>query len=221
MRSGSPRSILRRQRGFTLPELMTSITVFGLVAAAVSSVVVGTLGSVSYQAHVMDAQLDVTSAMALFQDDLRAAGYEPDSINQPVFQQVTTGTTSDSIQFVGDVNSDGVSERITYAVVNGNLMRTQDVWNGGNGWNTGTAQPVAANVTKFSLTFNYVDPCTAVISTQTATQVLNPMPLCSSQCTSFVSITLTGTGTYKGQTVVRTLTSDVTERQQNVLPVCS
>jgi hypothetical protein len=132
-------------------------------------------------------------------------------MNQNIFQQLTSGTTADSIQFVGDVNADDVSERITYAIDSGYLKRTQDTWNGG-GWVTGTAQPVAANVTNFNLRFYLVDPCTAVISQQTAAQVL------ASGSTTYITVTLTATGTYQGQTMTRTLSSDVAERQGNVRP---
>jgi len=207
--------IRRCQRGFTIAELVTSILVFALVGAAITSVIAGSLNSVSYQARMSDALLDAATAMALTQDDLRAAGYVTDNMNQTIFQQAITGTTADSIQFVGDVNSDGISERITYALGSGSLMRTQDTWDAASqSWVTGTAQPVATNVTAFTLKFFRVDPCTAVITQQTAAQVTG------TGLTTFVSIALTATGTYKGQTVTRSLMSDVAGRQDNVLPKC-
>jgi type II secretory pathway component PulJ len=218
MSSPNRQTFWRDRRGFGFADVMTSIAVFAVVGAAIMSVVIGTLSSFGYQARMMDAQLDVATAMALLQDDLRAAGYFTDNMNQAVFQQLTTGTTSDSITFVGDVNSDGTSERIRYAVdTNKNLNRTQDTWDSVNlTWVAGTAQPVAANITTFTLKFKLVDPCSAVISQQTATQVLTPP-----QNTTFITITLSGTGSYKGQTLTRTLYSDVTERQQNVRPTCT
>jgi len=179
---------------------------------AITSVMVGTLRAAGYQARMADVQLDAGTALALIQDDLRAAGYVTDNMNQSIFQQLTSGTSADSIQFVGDVNADDVSERITYAVVGGYLKRTQDTWNGVDGWVTGSAQPVAANVTNFNLRFYTIDPCSAVISQQTAAQVL------ASGKTGYVTVTLTATGSYQGQTMSRTLTSDVAERQGNVQP---
>jgi hypothetical protein len=74
---------------------------------------------------------------------------------------------------------------------------------------------VAANVTNFNLRFYLVDPCTAAISQQTAAQVL------ASGSTTYITITLTATGTYQGRTMTRTLSSDVAERQGNVLPSCT
>lgn len=204
------------QRGSTFAELLTALVMFSVVGAAIVSVVVTTLTAVGAQARYMDAQLDVATGMALVQDDLRAAGYIMDNMPQPIFQQLTSGTTADSVTFVADVNSDNISERITYAVVNGQLMRTQDVWNGLGGWTLGTAHPVAANVTLFTLRFYRVDPCgSGAISLQTNTDVT------TNGRTTFVSVTLTGTGTYKGRTITRTLTSDVAERQSNVLPACT
>jgi type II secretory pathway component PulJ len=213
----SEQRLWRDRRGFGLADVMTGITVFGVVGAAIVTVVISTLNSFGYQTRLMDMQLDVATAMALVQDDLRGAGYVTDNMNQAVFQQLTTGTTSDSITFVGDVNSDDVSERITYAVdANQNLNRTQDTWDSIHlAWVAGTAQPVAANVTTFTLRFNLVDPCTSTISQQTATNVL------TNQDTTFITITLVGTGTYKGQTLTRTLYSDVAERQGNVRPTCN
>ena len=204
------------QRGSTFAELLTALVVFSVVGAAILSVVVTTLTAVGAQARYMDAQLDVASAMALLQDDLRAAGYVMDNMAQPTFQQLTSGSTADSVTFVGDVNSDDVSERITYAAVNGQLMRTQDVWDGVGAWTLGTPQPVATNVTVFTLRFYRVDPCgTGAISLQTGTDVT------TNGRTTFGSVTLTGTGTYKGRTVTRTLSSDVAARQSNVLPTCT
>jgi type II secretory pathway component PulJ len=214
---GNPqqRRTRHNQRGFSVAELLTTMVMFSVAGAAITSVLVGTLRSVGYQTHMTDVQLDAATALALIQDDLRAAGYINDNMNQNVFQQLTSGTAADSIQFVGDVNSDDVSERITYAIVGGYLKRTQDTWNGVNGWVTGTAQPVAANVTNFNLRFYLVDPCTAAISQQTAAQVL------ASGSTTYITITLTATGTYQGRTMTRTLSSDVAERQGNVLPSCT
>jgi type II secretory pathway component PulJ len=207
---------IRNQRGTTVSEALVGILLFSLVGAAITAVVVGTFNSIGYQSRMVDAQLDVASAMALLQDDLRTAGYVPDNMNEPIFQQLVTGTQTDSIRFVGDVNSDNVSERITYAVVDGTLLRTQETWNGIDGWMSGTPQPVVVGVTAFRLNFYRVDPCTALITEQTAAQVLG------TGTTTYISTALTGTGTYKGSLVVtRTLRSDVAARQGNVLPTCS
>jgi prepilin-type N-terminal cleavage/methylation domain-containing protein len=244
IRNGGTQEVRRRDCGFTLPELMVGMGVFALVAGAIASVSVGTLNSAGYQARISDAQVDVASAMALVQDDLRLTGYVLDDwqlTGQLVFQQLTSGTSADSITFVGDVNSDGVTERIKYAVTTTSpcpaasspcLMRTQDNWSSANqAWTAGSPQIAASNITAFTLRFNLVDPCTGAVSSQTAAQVLSPTctvacpdgsstSLCTGQCTSFVSITLTGTGTYKGRSVTRTLSSDVAERQGNVNSVC-
>jgi prepilin-type N-terminal cleavage/methylation domain-containing protein len=219
------REVRRKEGGFTLAELMVGIGVFAVVAGAITSVAISTLNSAGYQARISDAQLDVASAMALAQDDLRAIGYVTDNAlttGQAVVQQLTSGTAADSITFVADVNSDGVSERITYTVSSTSpcpatsspcLMRTQDVWSGTTqAWTAGTPQIVAANVTRFTLVFSVIDPYTAVISQQSAQNLL------SSQSTTFVTVTLSGTATYKGNTVTRTLASDVAVRQENVEP---
>ncbi len=203
------------QRGYALTELMTSIVTFALVGTALASVFAGSVSSFGTQNRMIDAQVDLASAMALVQDDLRAAGYITDNMNQAIFQQITSGTTADTIEFVGDVNGDGVSDRITYTLNNGTLLRTQDIWNGVAGWNTSDPQPLAANITKFTVTFNLVDPCNATVTQQTAAQVLG------TQQTSFMSVSLAGSWTYRGTTMTRTLASDVAERQQNVRPTCS
>lgn len=228
IRNGRTQEVRRKDGGFTLAELMVGMGVFALVASAITSLAVTTLNSAGYQARVSDAQLDVASAMALVQDDLRAIDYVMDDwslTGQAVVQQLTSGTSADSITFVADVNSDGVSERITYAVTTTSpcpaasspcLMRTQDVWSSANQvWTAGSPQIVAANITAFTLVFSVIDPYTAVISQQSAEQLL------LEQRTTFVTVTLSGTGTYKGKTVTRTLTSDVAVRQEDVEPILS
>lgn len=214
MRRKCVRAWPRGSRGFTLAEMLTGIGLFSVVGAAITTMAVGTFNSVTYQARIVDTQLDVAAAMMLLRSDFVAAGYVVDNMNQSVFQDVSTGTTSDHITFVGDVNSDNVSERVTYAVVNGQLMRTEDVWNGTDNWITGTPQPLAANVSAFTLKFYLVDPCNGTIQQQTNDQV-------KAGTTTYVSIRLTGTGVYKGRTISKTLTSKVTERQLNVRPECS
>ena len=227
IRNGRRQEAQRKDWGFTLPELMVGMGLFALVAGAIASVSITSLNAAGYQARINDAQLDVASAMALVQDDLRAIGYVTDDAlaTQTVIQQLTSGTSADSITFVADVNSDDVSERIAYAVTTTSpcpaasspcLMRTQDVWSSpSRAWTAGTPQIVAANVTAFTLVFSIIDPYTAVVSPQTATQLL------LNQRTTFVTVTLSGTGTYKGATVTRTSTSDVAVRQENVEPVLS
>jgi type II secretory pathway component PulJ len=231
----------RRQAGFTLSQVVSGLLVFSVVGAAITSVLVGTFRSTGFQSRVADAQLDVTTGMALLQDDLRAAGYDPlgnPATNLPgglMLQQVVSGTTSDSIQFIGDVDGDNLYESLTYAVVSsgaGNtcpaasspcLMRTEDQWNGA-AWTLGTAQPVAGNVTTFTLQFYCVNPCNpgpaatpaVAPALETAAQVL----AAPQRKVTFITVTLSGTGTYRGKTANRTLTSDVALRQSNVLPLC-
>jgi type II secretory pathway component PulJ len=201
--------------GFTVSEVLASIIVFSAVGAAVAAVAVSTFNSTGFQSRIMDAQLDVASAMALMQDDLRAVGYVTDNMNQAIFQGLVTGTSKDRVTFVGDVNADDVSERITYYLDGGRLLRTQDIWNGVNAWLEGSPQPVAAGVTAFTLKFYLVDPCTAAISQQSAAQVLG------TETTSLIAISLTGSGTYKGKTVIRRVSSGVASRQENVRPACT
>jgi Tfp pilus assembly protein PilW len=228
MKDGRGSRRRRKDGGFTLADLIVAMGVFTLVAGAITSLTVTTLNSAGYQARISDAQLDVASAMALVQDDLRLIGYVTDDAlvaPQAVFQQLTSGTQADSITFVADVNSDDVSERITYAVSSASpcpaasapcLLRTQDDWRSADqAWTAGSPQIVAASITAFTLAFSVIDPYTAVISQQSATQLL------AQQQTTFVTVTLSGTGTYKGKTVTRTLTSDVAVRQENVEPKLS
>jgi Tfp pilus assembly protein PilW len=228
IRDGHRHRPRRQDGGFTLADLIVAMSVFTLVAGAMTSLTITTLDSAGYQARISDAQLDVASAMALVQDDLRLIGYVTDDAllaPQAVFQQLISGTQSDSITFVADVNSDDVSERITYAVSSESpcpaasspcLLRTQDVWSSaGRAWAAGSPQIVAVNLKVFTLVFSVIDPYTAVISQQTAEQLL------AQQRTTFVTVTLSGTGTYKGNTVTRTLTSDVAMRQENVEPELS
>jgi len=213
----------RSEHGFTLAEMMTSLVTFAVVAGAIVSVTTTSFSSVGYQTRMLDAQIDVASAMALIRSDLLAAGYVVDGVNQPIFQDVTTGTTADSVTFVGDVNSDNVSERVTYAVVNRQLLRTQDTWSGA-GWTAGTAQPVANNVTEFTLQF-FVSCAFAAAPAPTPQPTPQPPTLQTAAevaggRTSVVKIKLTATASYKGKIVTKTLTTEVAERQENVRPNC-
>jgi Tfp pilus assembly protein PilW len=228
IRDGRTPRLCRKDGGFTLADLIVAMGVFSLVAGAITSLTITSLDSAGYQARITDAQLDVASAMALVQDDLRLVGYVTDDAlvaPQAVFQQLTSGTLTDAITFVADVNSDDVSERITYAVSSASpcpaasspcLLRTQDVWSSADQvWTAGKPQIVTVNLKAFTLVFSVIDPYTAVVSQQTAEQLL------AQQRTTFVTVTLSGTGTYKGNTVTRTLTSDVAMRQENVEPELS
>lgn len=126
-----------------------------IIGALTSSMVTANLHSFSRETSVSGLQRDLASAHDVLLDETMMAGYSPDGLAGTfgTFTAVTTGTTSDEVQFIADIDSDGDSERILYQTnADGELLRAVSEWNGSS-WDSPVSAVLAADVEAFTLTF--------------------------------------------------------------------
>ncbi len=142
------------QRGFSLVEAMMTLLIFSVLGQVALTLVVSGVRIWSREVAAVDLQNDLTGAKSIVLDELITAGFSPDGTasGKTAFRAVTAGTASDRVQFVADVDSDGVSELVTYAIADGRLERSRQRWNG-SGWEVPTTDVVGWNVQSFTVTF--------------------------------------------------------------------
>lgn len=97
---------------------------------------------------------DLAGAQTTFLDEVMMAGFSPDgrATAQTAFTAVSTGTTADRVQFIADIDSDGVSDRVTYEVTGSDLRRTVETWDG-SAWGAPVTQALLQTVRNFDVTF--------------------------------------------------------------------
>lgn len=142
--------------GFSLPELLVTIVVFGVVLVITGSLFGTGIRVFSRETTAVTQQNDLAAAKSILLDDLSIAGFQVAGGTNP-FLAVNTAGALDSIEFLGDSNSDfedatpGVIEKICYDVSGGVLRRSEQpstgaCGSGPNGW-----QALASDVIEFNL----------------------------------------------------------------------
>jgi prepilin-type N-terminal cleavage/methylation domain-containing protein len=160
-------SSARRNRGFTIVELLVALAIVGLVLGAIYAVFTSSNRSYHTQDRVVDTQQGLRVGVDFMVRDIRLAGLDPEETGLFEIEQATTTL----IQFTADLNMDGIidennRERVAYQFSGSELQRcnldTQYVDNGSpppdripdsgppSKWDT-----LIDNVS--ALTFNYFD----------------------------------------------------------------
>ena len=140
----------RNFTGFTLVELMVSMSIGLAILAAVTTTFMSQTRIYNSQEQINEMQQNARGVLDILSRELKMAGYKP---NGGGFNGVTYSTTQLMVQ--ADLNSDGAistssttNEQITYAYDSANQRITRAVGTGG-------VQVLAEHITAF--TFNYLD----------------------------------------------------------------
>ncbi len=192
------------ERGLSAVETLAAMMIATVIGSSMFSVLSTGTRVFSQQSVASGLQTDLVGAQSLFLDEAMIAGFSPDGLASSLgtFQAVTSGTASDRVQFIADVNSDGTSDLVTYEVSSGSLRRTVQRRVVG-AWESATAEMLANNVQSFALTF-----LDANRSTLTASQVLSG----GTSTARFVRISLAQESSAKGADVSRSLLGEVAFR---------
>ena len=149
---------LRHKNGFTLVELLVSMSIGMVILAAVTTTFMSQTRIYNAQEQINEMQQNARGALDIITREVKMAGYNP---NEASFNGVTYSTTQLMVQ--ADLDLDGAistsstaNEQITYAYDSANQRMTRAV-------GSGSAQILAEHITAF--TFGYLD------STGTATTV--------------------------------------------------
>lgn len=158
---------MRGESGFNLVELTITMAVLGVLMGGVFGMLFRSQTTFELQQADQGVRQQARVAMDLVSTELRLAGYDLGNLVDPI-----TRAGNDVIQFVGDIDdgdpgapcgaaaeaaAGGGAERLTYELVNGDLLRSVDCWDGA-AWSTElTDQVLAANVLNARALFRYFD----------------------------------------------------------------
>jgi hypothetical protein len=185
-------------------ELVGSVFVLGVVGHATCTLIANGSKTFSREALAARLQTDLASAQSVFQEDLQTAGYSPDGMAQSLgtFQAAKSGTFADRVEFIADVDSDGVSDLVTYELIDGSLRRGISPWED-DGWQLQTPEVLATGVQSFRLTF-----LDANRTALTASQVLAG----GTEVVHALQLSMTVSGTSKSGAVAKTLFGEISFR---------
>lgn len=154
-------------RGYTLVELLVSMTVTMLVMGGLVSALFQTQASHEAQSDRADLRQTSRVALQLIADELRMAGYDIGSAPELLAEARTS-----AIAFVADIDDgdaappcsaaietavDGGAERVSYRVQGNDLLRSVDCWDGASWVAEFADQVVARDVRTAQPLFRYFD----------------------------------------------------------------
>jgi type IV pilus assembly protein PilW len=126
---------MRKEKGFTLTELLVAMTIAGVVMAAIYSAYMSQQRAYEVTENVTAVQQNIRSAMYFMEREIRMAGYDPMASNLFGFTNVTTNPQS-TLSFTWDEDRDGylsgATETISYQYDSGEntLERRENVSSG-------------------------------------------------------------------------------------------
>ena len=152
-------SKLKKKAGFTLIELMVSMTIGLVVLAAVAGTFTVQLRQNSAEEQLAQMQQDVRGALDLMVREIEMAGFKPAgvAVNGIATSTATTLRIKLDLDSTGST-TDGATDDISYTYSSGVLTRTLN--------NPASSATLADNLTSFS--FSYLDANGAATTTSTA-----------------------------------------------------
>lgn len=195
--------------GYTLVETLVVTGILATIVALTAGFIAAGTRVFSRETRAVELQGDLAGSVGVLLDDLSIAGYGVASTSNPFVDVVVTGGL-DSVEFQGDVDSDGAADRICYSVSSGALVRS--VQPAASACGANTPQTLASNVQSFNLTFLGQ---TAANGTTRATLAETEIETAGKRCASappsgpcYVQVQLTAQASAKGGNVTKTITGE-------------
>jgi type IV pilus assembly protein PilW len=187
---------LRNLEGFTLVELMVSMSIGMVILAAVTTTFMSQTRIYNAQEQINEMQQNARGALDIITREVKMAGYKP---NGGGFNGVTYSTTQLMIQ--ADLDSDGAistsstaNEQIRYVFDSANQRITRAV-------GSGSAQVIAEHISAF--TFSYLDTNG---TTTTVTADIRQVSISITALTAKPDPNYTSNGGYRNYIVSATIT---------------
>jgi type IV pilus assembly protein PilW len=187
---------LRNIEGFTLVELMVSMSIGMVILAAVTTTFMSQTRIYNAQEQINEMQQNARGALDIITREVKMAGYKP---NGGGFNGVTYSTTQLMIQ--ADLDSDGAistsstaNEQIRYVFDSANQRITRAV-------GSGSAQVIAEHISAF--TFSYLDTNG---TTTTVTADIRQVSISITALTAKPDPNYTSNGGYRNYIVSATIT---------------
>ena len=194
------------QQGFSLLEVLISLSVFTIVLFAVYTTFTASHRTFVRGEDKIELQQTIRVAMGMAASEIRTAGYDPS--NPPVIPGLASPTAiqdakANTLTFVADVDGNNVTDQVTYRLQGTQLIRDFASW-GGAGFPAPVADQLADGVN--DLTFKYFDG--------NDSEIAAPVPAPSLTAIRRITIGLTVQATGVGGQQTLPLTMDV--RLRNV-----
>jgi type IV pilus assembly protein PilW len=146
------------RNGFTLVELLVAMALASFLLAGGLSVFTYSNQTYTTEGEVVGAQQTVRSAMQIMTYEIRMAGYVPLAARSALgaYEQLEEATAT-AMTFLADPNSDGIPEKVRYALSGTTLTRESKEWNGtAFAAQTGVVT-LAENITALNFQYTYAD----------------------------------------------------------------
>lgn len=180
-------------KGFTILELVVSLSLFLIVLTAIYMVYATSSNTYTWGEERTDNQQNARIALAVMERELRQVGYDPSSAIASGNPYILVGAAT-QVEFVGDVDMNGTSDKVRYTYVAASKTITREVstWTGGSFPAYASPVPVfAEGIT--GLTLAYYDSAAAQLAVPlSASDLLNA---------KMISITVTASGTQMSYTI--------------------
>ncbi len=201
------RTLPHGDRGFTLIELLVVMIIIAAVLATATRLMMASTLAFARENATVQVQQDLAAAKNVFLDDMSIAGYTASP--STTFESVTTGTSSDTVTFRGDVDSSGGAfpDRICYRLSGGALQRKVVLGGASAPAACGTSgfETVIGNVGVFTLTF--LDPSRATIPSSNVSGILD-----GTANVRYVDLLLTTNRTVGSAMISKTINGEVALR---------
>ncbi|HEX9699773.1 MAG TPA: prepilin-type N-terminal cleavage/methylation domain-containing protein [Acidobacteriota bacterium] len=153
--------------GYTLLELLVSLLIVSFLLGGLYTVVFQTQTSFEAQQMAMTLRQEARIVLNSMTVELRMAGFDIGNLTE-----IISDADVDRLAFVTDIDggspeppcdavieaaANGGAERITYALLNGELLRSVDCWNGAAWSPDSNDLPLARNVLSAAALFRYFD----------------------------------------------------------------
>lgn len=154
-----------QQKGFTLLELLVTLSIFLIILAAVYVMYVVNQTTYTRGENKVEVQQNARVSLEMMAREIRMAGYDPSlAIPGQTSQTAIQDATANTLTVIADVTGDNVSDRVAYRLQGNQLIREISSWVAG-AWTptTPTSSVLADSVS--ALSFTYYDGSNTVTAT--------------------------------------------------------
>ncbi len=142
------------QKGFSLMEVLISLSVFTIVLFAVYTVFTASHRIFIGGEDKIEVQQTGRVAMEMVAREIRTAGYDPSDVMNLLSTTAIQVANANTLTFVTDVDGDNVTDQVTYRLQGTQVVRERSSWDGVT-FSAPVPEELADGVTVF--TFTYFD----------------------------------------------------------------
>jgi len=143
------------QQGFSLLEVLISLSVFTIVLFAVYTTFTASHRTFVRGEDKIEVQQTSRVAMGMAASEIRTAGYDPSNVMTLMPTTAIQVANANTLTFIADVDGNNVTDQVTYRLQGTQLIRDFASWGGAAPFPAPASEQLADGVT--ALTFAYFD----------------------------------------------------------------